>query len=79
MIRNPPQDKMLLEYNIPIWDFEEYFLDRHDYFFDSHHMNKYGKSAFTTILKNKIINEFSENKILLLLLAYNETKFIHNY
>lgn len=60
MIRNPPQDKMLLEYNIPIWDFEEYFLDRHDYFFDSHHMNKYGKSAFTTILKNKIINEFSE-------------------
>ena len=60
MLNNPPQDKILLEYNIPIWDFEYQYLTRHDYFFDSHHMNEYGKSAFTTVLKNKIINEFNE-------------------
>jgi len=60
MLNNPPQDKILLEHNIPIWDFEKKYLDRHDYFFDSHHMNEHGKAAFTTILKNKIINEFNE-------------------
>lgn len=60
MLKNPPQDKILLEYNIPIWDFEDQFLTRHDYFFDSHHMNEYGKAAFTTVLKNKIINELSK-------------------
>lgn len=60
MLRTPPQDSILLKYNIPIWDFEEYFLDRHDYFFDSHHMNEDGKAAFTMILKNKIISEINE-------------------
>ena len=60
MLNNPPQDKILLEYNIPIWDFEKQYLVKHDYFFDSHHMNEYGKHAFTAALKNKIINEFSE-------------------
>jgi len=60
MLNNPPQDKILLEYNIPIWDFEDLYLNRHDYFFDSHHMNERGKTAFTVVLKNKIINEFNE-------------------
>ncbi|TXB64202.1 hypothetical protein FRY74_10440 [Vicingus serpentipes] len=60
MLSNPPQDKILLEYNIPIWDFEGQYLDRYDYFFDSHHMNEDGKTDFTTVLKNKINKEFNE-------------------
>jgi hypothetical protein len=60
MLNNPPQDKILLKYNIPIWNFEEQFLDKHNYFFDAHHINEFGREAFTVVLKKRMSIEFNE-------------------
>lgn len=62
ILNNPPQNKILSEYNIPLWDFEKQFPDSYNYFFDSHHVNEFGREAFTEVLNNRISNDLIKKK-----------------
>lgn len=53
-IRNPKQDSVFSKYKVPIWDFEHIFEKRYDLFFDSHHMNRFGKDEFTKLIRTTI-------------------------
>jgi hypothetical protein len=53
-VHSPHQDTIFRKYGIPIWDFEHAFEKRYDLFFDSHHMNRYGKDEFTKLIRATI-------------------------
>jgi hypothetical protein len=51
---NRVSERIIKTHNIPILDFEYLFENDDSLFFDSHHLNEYGKKKFTPILKQKL-------------------------
>lgn len=53
-ITNRPAEIIINKNNIPILDFEYIYQDNTELFFDTHHLNAYGKQKFTTVFKQKV-------------------------
>lgn len=59
-VKDPPQDKIIKENGLEIWDYEQYFSNRYELFFDSHHMNAKGKKEFSLLLNERIKKELTD-------------------
>lgn len=49
-----PSEKIVKEYGLPILDFERTLENQPEMFFDSHHLNDYGKAILTPKIKNAL-------------------------
>ncbi len=49
-----PSEEIINKHDLPILNFERTFENNPELFFDSHHLNDYGKEMFTPIIKNAL-------------------------